>query len=801
MSKRMWGIVSIVLVCIMLCSTLFACVPQNNPDTDKDNDKDPDQITSDLPDAPTGAITNVDGCSVLSIADYKLVFDRNNAVSVQSSDGTKMFEQQKVASVKVRGEGMGIGIQTYKEKTYAQAYSSVKAEKFGYRCVATVVTDAGSEFVVTDDYYIVTDKQFGMARSVQVDKADSADIGFASIVSFQNSDGSDYYDDFDYFIPSILYKDSQNVVRSAIGANLDLDKLYVKETRTGLPMVMAFHREQGYGLALAHIQPKISVGSVVGGGSKGEISDELQYGAIGLSIKPTVAVDFIYPCTEGPTTYDSGSGMIARYHEVKQGGGHSYKIGLAPTNGEKYTDAMTDTYKTLYASEQRYIANLDMDEVYEQNIEIFTNEYKEYVYGGKVVAAGLPWSLSLPTGEAKQGYTFQMGFVGQQIPAAYQLYRYGLDNSDQTTVTQGETIVSFWAEKVNRGSYFPIVWWDPENNVNGGQSRKYPSFLRCMVDGMEGMLDAVRIAEAYGQNKTDWKNAVTKFADNLVDKQNDDGSFYRAYNTDGTVCTDTSNATYQGTSKLNTPVAVRFLAKMFEFTGNEKFRIAAVKAAEYCYNELYLGLGKYVGGTPDNANTVDKEAAVYALYAFDCAYMLTDDDKYLAAAEHAAVSTMSWTYVYDFAVPNQNASDVTKNPFAEGGVIGYSVIATGHSGADNYSAYAFYEMYKLYVLTGNEFYKQAALLLQVDTKLSTDYDGRVGYKYKAMMPEATNVADFAFKSVETWLPWSGVANIEPIVNLQETFGATDILEITADIQTLREMLNNYGCGGTAIERR
>lgn len=38
------------------------------------------------------------------------------------------------------------------------------------------------------------------------------------------------------------------------------------------------------------------------------------------------------------------------------------------------------------------------------------------------------------------------------------------------------------------------------------------------------------------------------------------------------------------------------------------------------------------------------------------------------------------------------------------------------------------------------------------------------------MPEATNVADLAFRSVSLWLPWASIANIEPIVNLEEAFG-------------------------------
>jgi len=289
-----------------------------------------------------------------------------------------------------------------------------------------------------------------------------------------------------------------------------------------------------------------------------------------------------------------------------------------------------------------------------------------------------------------------------------------------------------------------------------------------------------------------------KFGKNLLAVQNGDGSFYRAYTRDGSVETDTSNATYQGSSKLNTPIAIRFLGKMYEYTGIEAYKTAALKAAEYCYQELYVKLGKYVGGTPDNPNTVDKEAAMYAMYGFSAAYQLSGEEKYLDAVMHAAVSTMSWTYVYDFAVPSPTKELAAINPFRDGGVIGFSVIATGHSGADNCSAYMFYEMYKLYVHTGDSFFLNAALLLENDTKLSTDYDGSMGFKYRAMMPEASNVSEFSFGTVGTWLPWSGIANIEPISNLEETFGQMDISDLTQDLATLRQMLEEYGCGGNAI---
>jgi hypothetical protein len=76
----------------------------------------------------------------------------------------------------------------------------------------------------------------------------------------------------------------------------------------------------------------------------------------------------------------------------------------------------------------------------------------------------------------------------------------------------------------------------------------------------------------------------------------------------------------------------------------------------------------------------------------------------------------------------------------------------------------------------------------------------MGYKYPAFMPEATNIADLTFRSVSVWLPWASIANIEPIVHLEETFGEKDILRINKPLSELRKQLSSYGVGGKPMKR-
>ncbi len=793
-------------LCILLGSAMLIGMTACG---DTNDDSSRNETNFDLPTANASAFVNVGDNPALVSGSYRMEFVKGEEgyglqlVDVSSLQATAtattetiMFDNEAPAKVKVRG-GATTLLGTFAEKSYTAPYSAVSKKDYGYLATSTVKTDNGSEIIVEDAYHIEVGGIFAVERKVEVLSANIADKGFESVYSLKDPSDAETATGFDFFIPAILYKDTKNMVSGAIASGLNVDRVYVKETRTGLPLAMLRKQSNKYSVAIAHLDPQIDVGGEIGGGFKGDINNKLQYGSIGYSIKDGVAVDFCYPSAEGPTTYDAGSGWSQMYHKVEVGTSHTYKLSITPTTEQTYAKAMTKSFKAAYTAEEPYIdTTVNIDDIYDYNIEIFEDTYKEFGTG-KVIAAGLPWSIKLEDGSIVE-YTFQMGFVGQQIPAAYHLMSTGYANNDASLVQKGTAMVDFWTSQTIMSDALPTVWWDPRDTETAGQSRGYPSFLRCFIDGMEGALDAYRVAKANGVEKTQWKNAVVKVGEFLVNNQNSDGSFYRAYNTNGTVCTSNADSRYQGTSKLNTPIAVRFLAKMYEFTGEEKYKAAALKAADYAYNELYLGLEKYVGGTPDNANTVDKEAAIYAAYCFNAAYMLTGEEKYLEAADHAAASAMSWVYCYDFACPSSSALADT-NPFMEKGrVSGFSLIATGHSGADNFAAYLYYEMFKMYIETGEDFYLNAAKLLQNNSKLSTDYNGKMGWKYRALGPEASRVCDFSFTGVGVWLPWSGVANVEPIQNMRLAFGNADIMELTTDRDQLNAALQAYGVGGKPL---
>ncbi len=738
---------------------------------------------------------------VLKSGEYRLGFpivDGGTGLELRKG-GEAICRQPAPARIVVKEKGTHVGFSD-DEISYFVAYDSVRKRHGHIEAVAEVKTEGGATFLISDTYDAAGDGAFTLNREVEVvESGDEA--GFASVYTL-SSVNRDATDGYEYFIPSILYRDTDHMRNRAVGADLSKNRMYVKETRCGLPMAMLREKDRGVSFALSHLKPDISVGRFAGGGVPGEVNDSLRYGAVGFDLSPVPGVTFRYLSAEGPDTYEEirarepgASVWSDRYHTVRQGNGHTFSVAIIPNVCDGYNEAMMTTFATAYRLEDPVVHPVDMDTVYRQNIDLFKNEYRTFGTGN-VTAAGVPWSLDLPDG-SNRVYTFQMGFVGQQLSVGYHLLRYGFRHDEPETVRMGREIVDFWVSDAIMGDYFPIVWWDPVDDETGGHTRGYPAFLRCMVDGMEGLLNAWRIAQSYGEDRPAWYEALRKVGDHLLAVQNADGSFCRAYATDGTVAQEYDRNT-QASSKLNTPIAVRFLAKMYECTGDERYRQAAINAADFSYRELYGKLGKYVGGTPDNPNTVDKEAAIFAMYAFGAAHDLTGDRKYLEAAEHAAMCAMSWVYCYDYSLPHRDGADASRNPFADGGIAGFSLISIGHSGADNFASFMSFDMFKLYVKTGNPTYLHMARFLQNNTKLNSDYDGRVGYKYRAFMPEATNVADMAFRSVGAWLPWSSIANIDPVAGMEDAFGNTDMTKITDNLKRLREKLGAYGAGGRPI---
>jgi hypothetical protein len=745
------------------------------------------------PDAPTGAITTVDDKPALKSGDAYLTFvkNENDLYQIEIRDNSThdlIAYNDEPARISVRGaESFGM----YETHDYAKGYDAVTQTNYGYHCVAILNTSAKSQFRLMDSYYLTNEYGITVNRKVTVLKAKTRDAGFESLFTLKNGAGSTAVNDFDFFIPSTVYKDTKYNASSALVTNLGNPQVYVKETRMGLPMTMIRNKKTSYYFSLVHAEPNITVNGVEGGGADGEVNDDLEYGSLGFESERDgkevdVALTFCYPCAEGPATFDNG-GWARRFHEVSEKHFHEYKVGLVSGKTSDFNDALVDSYEKSYLYVDATCEQASNEKAYQQNIDCFSSEYKEFKNG----SCGVPWELNLNPQKAKGTYSFQMGFVGQQTSVGAHLYRQGLLKNNSTYITQGKNIVNFWTSKTiyPDDSVFPYIWYEGSGGYlhSTGKMKYAAIYLRMLCDGVEGILDAYLYGKENGKNNSDWLDYCIRFADNLVAKQNEDGSFNRAFTKDGGVPGDDFSDSNIGNDsndpakfKINTPVAIRFLAKMYETTEKESYKKSALDAAEYSYAHIYKEMGKYVGGTCDNANVVDKEAAIYAMFGFRYAYVLSGDSRYEKAMRHAACCALSWTFMYDYACP-ASEEYAAYCPYVDGHVLGASIIATGHAGADCFACYMWYDIFKVYELTGNIAYKKAAITLQNASKLLSDYDGSRGWRYPCLMAEACQVSDFLYHPTNQngtlWLPWCGVAQINPIVYTYQDYGVYQLEDV------------------------
>lgn len=686
------------------------------------------------------------------------------------------------------------------EKIFKSGYQVVTATSNGYTCSATISSANGSQFTVTDNITVLNNTLFKVKRNVKVDKASSTDKGFSSQFSIVSGATGSTFSRYNLFAPGFLYRNNERNNPYENNPNLSSGSFNFRETRYGLPMFMAHSAASKQTISLSHVNPKIKSGIDEKNNKWWMVSSSVQYGSLGASIeKSHIAINYCYPSIETD---------IPRSHPVKVGQTHSYTLAIAVSSDEEYTDAAVKSYKQHFSLNTIDLYDVDIKDAYQAQMEMFSALAAPIEGKSGKTAYGLPWSISIPDGKP-QAFELQNGFVGQQTSIAFQLMRHGKLTGDSNVFNQGLEMAKFWfsdEQLVNYG--LPRSWWiqgekqDGYGNKYIGDFWTYPSFTRCFTDGMEGLLDCVRLAEAYKMPQAkEWGKIIDKFGEFLLNAETaGDGSFYRAYQKDGRYLRDVNaigpwpdeQKKIQASSKTNTLIPVRLLIRLYEWSGDKRYLDRAIQAGEYGYNEFYKKLGTFIGGTPDNANVVDKEAGVFAMYAFTALYQVTGEKKWLEAAEYAAVYAFSYTYCYDFAIQGSNAANI----FRDGGISGYSFITAGAGGTDNYNAFIYYELFKLSILTGDKFYANAAKLLERNTKSPMDLDGTKGYAHKALLLEATTLYKMTFSSVSTWLPWCGVATSQPMVNFYQTFGRYNISDVeNRSNADLKSELDKVGVGG------
>jgi hypothetical protein len=240
-------------------------------------------------------------------------------------------------------------------------------------------------------------------------------------------------------------------------------------------------------------------------------------------------------------------------------------------------------------------------------------------------------------------------------------------------------------------------------------------WLRNVTEGMCALMRVYQRELKLERPHPEWIKWVKSYVDWLLLQQREDGSFPRRW--------------IAGSSEVAEPTGstsycpVPLLVILSEETGNPEYQQAAVRAAEYVWDN-WTSKGLFVGGTSDNPNITDKEAGMLSLEAYLSLYESTNDNKWLERAKVAADYTESWIWIWNLPMP-VDADDAQLHWKKGVPTIGLQGInARGPGGVDEYLDWSAPSYAKLYKYTKDQHYLDVAWILLHATKSMVALPGR-----------------------------------------------------------------------------
>ena len=711
----------------------------------------------------------------LNLGAYRILFE-NGGVRVEKEGKTLYFNRRPIyVSCKTYG-----AINEFRDC----AYDAVAETPDGIRGEGRFVTDNGS-VLFARDLYTIEGGAINVDRKTIVEKTAENDLGFQTKIFFYQAQSDDLMD-YHYFSPGQWYRHNEFAGNYALGKNMDMQYYYRRETYSGLPMFAMQHIESGETVSMsrwaanatlpsldrtatenyAYVDPKMTVGSFGVSKAKPESLTYTYYGHVMATPLPKtqcdgVAIDYIYPAVDGqmpaaargPFNVDLPLRNITIVHPMREGFAQDYAVAVTFANYKDFNTMMRETWREVYPRLKDRLFDVDNALLFDNMMKFLKTVTKQF---GS--AWGTPFVAQLPDFDPNS-FSAEIGFVGQQTGIGYQLLRWGVMNHDEEAVRKGLGILDYWVNETMTETGCPKVWV----HLSVHQFEPQPQWIREIGDGLEAILDAYVFEKKRGVEHENWLDYCRKTADWLVANQNADGSWYRSYHYDGSICMD---------SKASTPCVIRFLIQMQLVTGKKEYLDSAVRAGSWTYDNMYLGF-EYRGGTCDQSDVLDKESGIYCLFGFLALYDISGEARWLEAACGAADYVETFTFVANFPVdmPYPN------HPFVRNHITGQSNVTVGAGGGDVYMAACSYVYYHLYLLTGDRQYCDFAEFINLNCKQANDIDGSCGYKYIGMVNEGGGFSEQQYRGRYHWLPWCTFVEVDPASRFYDTFGAHEVAEI------------------------
>ena len=681
------------------------------------------------------------------------------------------------------------------------AYNSVKP---GLRKVeAKAEIEAGGSVYSFEDLWRIEGESLLLDRKVTVSGTQEG-AGFCSAASLVTPAK---WADCKYFIPGVIYGNPHTTDYSKGGrAFYDAGYFSLREDYLSAPLAVVADDGGWFGLLNRKPDGATTWEETTAAATDCVVEPSLGFGTLEVAAFPDggVGISFIYP---GTCREFSGGGFRSsstpataitriRLHPVQDGFAQEYQLAFLLGSSDQMPDIEHDAWQRAWAALDPKVEKVDLEQMRTALLDHLASQVIEYRD-----RAGIPFVIDAKTGKpgsfrppfrsfpsrssynpdiprmqtwARQlGIDFDptateleiweyavLGFCGKHVEIAEQFLMEAYRDQGERGIRFSQLAEEIMASLVK---YVPL---DPPigeglnlrtgkvGNIHGGNSWG----LRPIPEDLARLMDMLEREKERGVQHPQWLAWGKSFADWLLPLQRPDGSFPAAWDDDGAVSDQSGALSY---------APVPFLVKLSNFTGENRYKEAAVKAAEYIWNE-YGAQGVYQGAT-GTSSVADKESGMLSAEAFMTLYEDSKDGKWLQRARAAADYAETWIWIWNVPMPEGADPDVLgwKPGVPTTGVNGIGSNDVG--GVDQYLDWAVPIYAKLYKYTGDEHEKDVAYVLLHGTKAMLALPGRTydmagpGWQQEHWRMNPIR----GIGAHRTWLPWISINHLHGVTALEE----------------------------------
>jgi hypothetical protein len=650
----------------------------------------------------------------------------------------------------------------------AAGYDSLEVSPGHALGIAHIPGPTGSDFAFRDEWSI-HGAVVELSRTVQVSGTNAS--GFLSSITLSHPEEHPRTK-VDYFAPGMIYGGSAHLSAAAIGGSLTYGpeghgQVRIREDRLPAPM-FGVRFEDGSALTVLDPAPN---GETTRADSRDTevqnmVDERFRFGAIGADLDNGYhSQGFWFPGSEGEVTYRGNTypgGQVhewrRRYHPIRDGFVQQYRVQFRFSRGEDFPTYLKHSWRWAYSVLNPPITWQNISAARRAIVDVLASQVQV-----NADRAGIPNAVpAVRESERKPNHQAIMGFTGKNLEAAeFLLADAGID-PDKARARKDRNLglaifASFIRLRMNPpvGEGFNIDTGEPALAI----PRDHCVFLRSFGDDMKATLRAYRREQKNGIAHKDWLAWAQGFGNWLLTQQTADGGFPRSWKPGtGEVLDASPQSSYN---------PVPFLILLSEETGEPRYLKAAERAGEFVWNGGQSG-GKFVGGTIDNPDVLDKEAGTLSVEAYLALYEATHDSKWLTRAGMAANYAETWIYLWNVPMP-VDADDHLLHWKKGVPTYGTQLIASGHSLVDEYMSFDVDEYAKLGRWTGDGHYLSISKLLLHDTKNMLAVPGRTfDLKGPGWQQEHFSFAPVRGVGLHRlWLPWVATSQLDGIFGLME----------------------------------